>query len=121
MSRPQHSKSTFQDSWFVNPKYNLGISSVETNKTKAHCKLCHKTFDLACGGATALDSHQKGQEHQHLKKTRKTDAIGTFFSPQPSSKSSHSGTANAVCSSNPRKVSGSLSSFVVDENTLMRE
>ena len=68
MSRSQHSKLTSQDSWFVNSKCNLWISSVKTNKTKAHCKLCHKTFDLICGGATALDSHQKEQKHQHLEK-----------------------------------------------------
>ena len=57
MSRSQHFKSRFEDSWFINPKYNLRISNVETNKTKAHCKLCHKTFDLTLGGFTALDSH----------------------------------------------------------------
>ena len=55
MSRSKHSKSTFQDSWFVNPKYNWWISSV-TNKIKAHCKLHHKTFDLKCKSATTLGS-----------------------------------------------------------------
>ena len=91
----------------------------KANKTKAHCKLCHKTFDLTCGGATALD--QKGKKYQPQEKTCKADAIGTFFSPQSSSKSSQSGSANAVCSSSPREVSTSLLSFVVDENTLNTE
>ena len=69
-------------------------------------------------GATALDSHRKGQKHQHLDKTPKKDAIGTLFSPQSSSKSSQSSTANAVWRRSPREVSLSLPSFVVDENTL---
>lgn len=61
--RSQRSKSTFQDSWFINRKYNLGISIVETNKTKAYCKLCHKTFDLTYQICKALNSQQKRQKH----------------------------------------------------------
>lgn len=88
MSRSQRSKLTFQDNWFVNPKYNLWISSVEKNKIKAHYKPCHKTFDLTCGGAVALDSRQRGQKQHYPDKTRKADAVVTLFSPQFFSKSS---------------------------------
>ena len=75
-----HSKSTFQESWFGNPKYSLWVSKDGCNPSKALCKLCHKAVDLKSGGSFALDSHKKGQKHQELEKARKTNAIGLFVS-----------------------------------------
>ena len=83
MSKP-HSKSTFQESWFCNPKYSLWISKDGSNHSKAYCKLCHKSIDLKSGGSFALESHQKGQKHQELEKARKTNAMGLFLSPHSS-------------------------------------
>ena len=83
MSKP-HSKSTFQESWFGNPKYSLWIFKDGSNRSKALCKLCHKAIDLKFGGSFALDSHKKGQKHQELEKARKTNAMGLFVSSQSS-------------------------------------
>ena len=58
MSKP-HSKSTFQESWFCNPKYSLQVSKDVSNTSKAYCKLCYKTIDLKSGDSNALDSHLK--------------------------------------------------------------
>ena len=79
-----HSKSTFQESWFCNPKYSLWVSKDGSNPSKAYCKLCHKAIDLKSGGSFTLDFHQKGQKHQEFEKARKTNVMGLFLSPQSS-------------------------------------
>ena len=112
MSKP-HSKSTFQESWFCNPKYSLWVSKDASNTSKAYCKLYYETIDLKSGGSNALDSHQKGQKQQELEKTRKTNAMKLFLSPQSSLKSAKVGPAEVQ--------KGPLFSFVLDENTLNAE
>ena len=67
MSKP-HSESTFQESWFCNPKCSLWLSKDASNTSKAYCELSYKTIDLKSGGSNVFDSHQKGQKHQQLKK-----------------------------------------------------
>ena len=123
MSKP-HSKSTFQESWFGNPKYSLWVSKDGSNPSKALCKLCHKAIDLKSGGSFALDSHKKGQKHQELEKARKTNAMGLFVSSQ-SSTSAKEGPLSPQSTSNSSEVRSTeqkqLSSFIIDENTLNAE
>ena len=109
MSKP-HSKSTFQESWFCNPKYSLWVSKDASNTSKAYCKLYYETIDLKSGGSDALDSHQKRQK---LEKARKTNAMKFFLSPQSSLKSAKVGPAEVQ--------KEPLFSFVLDENTLIAE
>ena len=129
MPKP-HSKSTFQESWFCNPKYWLWVSKDASNTNKAYCDLCYKTTDLKSGGSNALDSHQKGQKSQELEKARKTNDMKLFLSPQ-SSKSSNvnekEGPLSPQSSLKPATVGPAevqerpFSSFVLDENTLNAE
>ena len=123
MSKP-HSKSTFQESWFGNPKYSLSVSKDGSNPSKALCKLCYKAIDLKFGSSFALDSHKKGQKHQKLKKARKTNAMGLFVSSQ-SSTSAKEGPLSPQSTSNSSEVRSTeqkqLSSFIIDENTLNAE
>ena len=127
MSKP-HFKSTFQDSWFCNPKYSLWVSKDASNTSKNYCKLCYKAIDLKSGGSNALDSLQKGQKHQELEKARKTNAMRLFLSPQFSKSSNvnqKEGPLSPQSSLKSAEVGPTevqerpLSSFVLDENTIM--
>ena len=131
MSKP-HSKSAFQESWFCNPNYSFWVSNDGSNRSKAYCKLCHKAIGLKSSGSFALDSHQKGQKHQELEKARNTNVMGSFLSPQ-SSKSANADQKqkegpissqsflNSPKTGSTEQQRGSLSSFVLDENTLNAE
>ena len=78
MSKP-HSKSTFQESWFGNPKYSLWVSKDGSNPSKALCKLCHKAIDLKSGGSCALDSHKKDKNIKSSKKQEKPMPWGCLY------------------------------------------
>ena len=125
-----HSKSTFKESWFCNPKYSLWVSKDVSNTSKAYCKLYYKTTDLKSGGSNGRDSHQKGQKHQELEKARKTNAMRLFLftkSSKPSNVNEKEGPLSPQyylkCAKvGPTEVQeGPLSSFVLDENTLNAE
>ena len=79
-----HSKSTFQETCFCNPKYLLWVSKDASNTSKAYCKLCYKTIGLKSSDSNALDLHQKRQKHQELEKARKTNAMRLFLFLQSS-------------------------------------
>ena len=122
MTKP-HSKPTFQENWFYNPKYSLWVSKDVSNTSKAYCKLC---IDLKFGGSNALDTHQKGEKYQELEKARKTNTIMLFLSAK-SNVNQKEGPLSPQSSLKSAKVDpmkvqkGPFSHFVLNENTLNEE
>ena len=125
MTKP-HSKPTFQENWFYNPKYSLWVSKDVSNTSKAYCKLCYKPIDLKFGGSNALDTHQKGEKYQELEKTRKTNTMMLFLSAK-SNVNQKEGPLSPQSSLKSAKVDpmkvqkGPFSHFVLNENTLNEE
>ena len=48
----------FQADWLLNDEFKIWLASVSEDNTKAHCKLCKKSFGLSNMGKPALISHQ---------------------------------------------------------------
>ena len=91
------SKQTyFQADWLLNDEFKIWLASVPEDNTKAHCKLCKKSFGLSNMGKAALISHQT-KSKQHLTYMKNMSAFLTFPKPKssPGHKSSASNEANA--------------------------
>ena len=78
MGKKAHSKSTFQDKWFTNKKFDDGIE--KTNKLcEAPCLVCKKSIDVSLMGVSALYYHAKGAKHQkNLKDSEGLDIRSMF-------------------------------------------
>lgn len=61
---PPTKKTSFQDDWLSNPKYEMHIRRATDSNYKASCILCHSSFSLSNMGKTALDSHISSKKHQ---------------------------------------------------------
>ena len=82
-------KCLFSERWFENPSYKLWLER-DSDKYKAKCRVCVKTFDVSNMGESALASHEKGKKHINLmeKQQRSTTVdIRTILSNNISSAS----------------------------------
>ena len=121
-------KCLFSERWFENPSYKLWLER-DSEKYKAKCRVCVKTFDVSNMGESALPSHEKGKKHINLMETQqrsKTVDIRTILSnnissaSQPTTGSSIS-RSTASASSNTGNTSAGISAFVTRNDTLTAE
>ena len=59
-------KCVFFMGWIQKEEYKNWIAADRTSKSKARCRICNKSFDVASMGEAALQSHMKGKKHTHL-------------------------------------------------------
>ena len=53
----------FRVDWMGQEEFKIWLHA-DSDPTKANCKVCKTTFDIANMGITALRSHSKGRKHQ---------------------------------------------------------
>ena len=86
------SKQTyFQADWLLNDEFKIWLASVPEDNTKAHCKLCKKSFGLSNMGKAALINHQT-KSKKHLIHMKNMSAF--LISPKPKSSSGHKSSAS---------------------------
>jgi len=82
--------STFIESWLNHPEYGVWLQKAK-EPTKARCRACEKTFDIASMGHQAVKSHSKGAHHiahvAKLEKSVKNSSLLTDFMPMKPSTS----------------------------------
>ena len=72
-------KVTFNKQWLEHPEYKEWVRS-DTDKYKAHCFVCKKSFELGKMGLRALTLHHGGKKHASLLKASKPAVpLGSFF------------------------------------------
>ena len=59
-------KCVFFMGWIQKEEYKNWIAADRMSKSKARCRICNKSFDVASMGEAALQSHMKGKKHTHL-------------------------------------------------------
>ena len=78
MGNIAHSKSTFQDEWFINKKFADWIGKTY-ELPEARCLICKKSIDISLMRVSALDYHAKGVKHQkNLKDSEGLDMWSVF-------------------------------------------
>ena len=68
-------KCVFNERWFENSFLKLWLEH-DTDKYKAKCKVCMKTFDVSKMGKSALASHEKGKKHINLMEKQRSSTTG---------------------------------------------
>ena len=81
----------FQADWLLNDEFKIQLASVPEDNTKAHCKLCRKSFSLSNMGKAALISHQTKRK-KHLTYMKNMSAFLT--SPKPKASCGHKSSAS---------------------------
>ena len=126
-------KCLFNERWFENSSYKLWLER-DTDKYKAKCKVCMKTFDVSNMGESALSSHEKGKKHINLMEKQRsgttvdirnllTNSPSTASQPATGSNNSRSTTSLASNGGSTSASSSStgLSEFVTRNDTLAAE
>ena len=69
----------------LEPVFKDWLRKDSKDKTKAHCAVCHKTFELSSSFRSSITDH--GKRKKHLEELRK---VNSFFSPQKKKDESNS-------------------------------
>ena len=69
----------FNREWLSKKEYQLWLTPVEGDVTKAKCKICVKTFSLSNMGEIAVRSHASGKKHQAAVTLSQTGSVSHFF------------------------------------------
>ena len=121
-------KCLFSECWFENPSYKLWLEQ-DSDKYKAKCRVCIKTFDVSNMGELALASHEEGKKHINLMEMQQRSTTvdirtilshNIFSGSQPATGSSISRTT-ASASSNTGNTSAGVSAFVTRNDALSAE
>lgn len=66
MEQPKKRKTNFNQKWIE--KFSW-LKSVESDDSKAFCKLCKSTFSIATKGEAAIREHAVGAKHKKFEKS----------------------------------------------------
>lgn len=77
----KHGKTTFQDSWFMDPDFKTWLKKPKGDHYSAECILCPGTkISISSMGRRALSSHMLGQKHKiKADAMNKSPAVSMFF------------------------------------------
>ena len=112
-------KCLFSERWFENLFYKLWLER-NSDKYKAKCRVCMKTFDVSNMGESALASHEKGKKHINIVDIRTLLSNNISSASQPATGSSIP-RSTASTSSNTGNTSSGMSAFVTRNDTLTAE
>ena len=71
-------KCVFFIGW-IQKEYKNWIAADRTSKSKARCRICNKSFDVASMGEAALVSHMKGKKHTYLMGLKPKESLVSFL------------------------------------------
>ena len=69
----------FNREWLSKKEYQLWLTPVEGDVTKAKCKICVKTLSLSNMGEIAVRTHASGKKHQASVTLSQTGSVSHFF------------------------------------------
>ena len=77
--KKDHSAASFQEDWLTKEEFEPWLRKVEKKPQKVYCIISSETIDIANGGSSALQSHQKGKMLSELVMIRNENRISNLF------------------------------------------